>query len=31
MNEGPNLPWFWIIAISWAYMLTLALLHNLGF
>lgn len=30
MIEGPRLPWFWILAVAWAYFLVLALLNNLG-
>lgn len=31
MNEGPRLPWFWILALAWAYMFVLSWLHNAGF
>lgn len=30
MNEGPRLPWFWMLAIAWAYFLLLAWLENIG-
>jgi len=30
MNEGPRLPWFWILAVAWAYFLALAWLTNAG-
>ena len=31
MKEGPNLPWFWMLAVAWAYFLILAWLENSGF
>lgn len=30
MNEGPRLPWFWMLAVAWAYFLLLAWLENAG-
>jgi hypothetical protein len=30
MKEGPNLPWFWMLAVAWAYFFILAWLTHVG-
>lgn len=30
MKEGPNLPWFWMLAAAWAYFFVLAWLNHAG-